>query len=509
MGNGLISRRSLSSFSKLLSEKKQRFIHDYSVTPTTFNYRLPSKITSDKFYSAYNKNSIFYSLFHYLSPQSLNKQTPRDFYDSFPLTNFKQLSKSKSNIPPKNVKMLTRDFIDDSLYNPQYGYFNKNAEIFSLGESFDYNNINDIDEFIRIWSTKYEKYSTKSKDNLQLWHTPSELFQPFYGEALARYILVNYKLNLYPYDDLVIYEIGGGNGTLMKNILQYIARNEPKIYKRTKYKIIEISKPLSMKQRFKHLMIKDLEHRVEIVNKSFLDWDERQNEHCFVIGMEVLDNLSHDVLKYDLFTGEPYQGYVVIDENGDFHQFWDPELNAETKTYLELTKDIGVNHEYVNYLTNALYPLNKFNLLKQKFNNVFSPFQNDLTNAMFIPTNLIKIFKILKEKFPNHQLLISDFNKLPKSINRTDYNHPIVQIFLNDKFVTSSTYLAKQGEFDIIFPTDFEIIQQLYTRITGKLISVSSHEKFMNDWSDVEGTCLANGENPLLSLYSNASFLHS
>jgi len=38
---------------------------------------------------------------------------------------------------PRRVKMLMRDFIEDSLYNPHYGYFSKNVSIFSSGEPFE------------------------------------------------------------------------------------------------------------------------------------------------------------------------------------------------------------------------------------------------------------------------------------------------------------------------------------------------------------------------------------
>lgn len=32
--------------------------------------------------------------------------------------------------PPNCAKMLTREFIHDSLYNPNYGYFSKKAQVF-------------------------------------------------------------------------------------------------------------------------------------------------------------------------------------------------------------------------------------------------------------------------------------------------------------------------------------------------------------------------------------------
>lgn len=41
-------------------------------------------------------------------------------------------------------------------------------------------------------------------------------------------------MNRYPYHDLIIYEMGAGNGTLMANILDYIEEAHPDVYERTK-----------------------------------------------------------------------------------------------------------------------------------------------------------------------------------------------------------------------------------------------------------------------------------
>ena len=50
--------------------------------------------------------------------------------------------------------------------------------------------------------------------------TPVELFTPWYGFILARHILEHRKHNLgQEGQPLVIYEIGGGNGTLSRDIL--------------------------------------------------------------------------------------------------------------------------------------------------------------------------------------------------------------------------------------------------------------------------------------------------
>ena len=64
-----------------------------------------------------------------------------------------------------------------------------------------------------------------------------------------------------------------------------------------------------------------------------------------------------------------------------------------------------------------------------------------------------------------------------------------------------------QGYFDILFPTDFPVIEDIYRVITGKFTRVSTHEEFLQRWAYVEDTRTKNGENPLLSWYKNASVL--
>jgi hypothetical protein len=64
-----------------------------------------------------------------------------------------------------------------------------------------------------------------------------------------------------------------------------------------------------------------------------------------------------------------------------------------------------------------------------------------------------------------------------------------------------------QGYFDIFFPTDFNVIEDVYRAVTGKLTQVMSHEDFVDRWAYVEDTETRNGENPLLTWYKNASML--
>jgi hypothetical protein len=76
--------------------------------------------------------------------------------------------------PPRRVKMLVRDFIEDSLYNPHYGYFSKQATILDTSDSgFDFASMNDSAEFHAEITNRYAAYGSDQ----QLWHTPAELFK--------------------------------------------------------------------------------------------------------------------------------------------------------------------------------------------------------------------------------------------------------------------------------------------------------------------------------------------
>lgn len=76
--------------------------------------------------------------------------------------------------PPRRVKMLVRDYIEDSLYNPNYGYFSKNATIFGdRTKPIDFNALRDSAEFTSEVGKSYAEY----RHDTQLWHTPTELFR--------------------------------------------------------------------------------------------------------------------------------------------------------------------------------------------------------------------------------------------------------------------------------------------------------------------------------------------
>lgn len=460
--------------------------HDYTVTPSTYIYTT-------------EENKEQFERFPLIDASATVRRTER----------------------PKKARMLGREFIDDSMYNPHYGYFSKSAEIFSLKDKFEVDKMGNIDSFIDQWSIEYKKQQNdmrahvpekpndkvpndekknlkKTRVSRHLWHTPSELFTPYYGKALARHILDQYDQNGKS-KDLIIYETGAGNGTLMVDILNFLKAEHPDLYSKTTYNIVEISASLALKQRAQS---EGHTERVQVHNCSIFDWKQVQEQPCFFIALEVWDNLAHDVIRYDNTSQQPYQGYIVIDLNGDFTEVYNPRLDKLAVEFLEARSQI-------NFKPNASlgwHPLSQ-PMFYRNIKNAMLPFHGNLSSAEFIPTRLFQLFKKLKTHFPQHKLLAADFTHFPGRID--GYSSPVVQTFMDDSPVTVSTYMVLQGFFDIMFPTDFKLAQQLYAHVIGRPATIAQHGEFLKKWANLKESATITGENPMLSFYRNAAFLYS
>ncbi|KAK0526069.1 hypothetical protein OC842_005300 [Tilletia horrida] len=457
---------------------------------------------------------------------------PSDELIQLPMVTAQDLAKSSTR--PTSVRMLARDFIDDSLYNPHYGYFSRQAVLLPDHErlladggamdGFAFEKFKNERHFMRhveerymhfesqfekeegkeekqaadpaaaaaasssdaaeapkrrtpaprmssaegldaakaigrAWKAQQEKNSIQERDILamaarQVWHTPTELFKPHYARAIARYIVAEYKLHHYPYDDLVIYELGAGSGALANDVLGYLAVEEPEVYARTRYNIVEISARLAEQQRQKldrHFNA----GRVQITNCSFLDWDTPVSEPAFVIALEVLDNLSHDVVRYSTSTLEPYQAVVSIDETNDMHELWEPVTDPLVARYLDLLEEVrpGQAPPPASHLRYIPAPLR--GLLTE-----YMPLYPNLTPPHYIPTGQLRFLEVLRDYFPRHRLIVSDFDHLPDAIEGVDA--PVVQTRYRGTMVPVTTYCVLQGFFDIFFPTDFDLMQDVY-----------------------------------------------
>ncbi|KAL0953389.1 hypothetical protein HGRIS_004628 [Hohenbuehelia grisea] len=457
--------------------------------------------------------------------------------------------------PPRSVKMLVRDFIEDSLYNPHYGYFPKQATIFdTVDTAFDFASLRNEVEFQEEVGIKYAAYGADghSGPGKQLWHTPTELFKPWYGKAIAQCLVSEYLLKYFPYEDFVIYEIGAGNGTLAMDILNHIKEEYPDVYDRTRYQIIEISANLVSLQKRK---LRSVHPCVKISHQSIFHWTMREPSPCFFLATEVIDNFAHDIVRYDLNTLEPRQGLVVINGRGDFDIVYTPVTDPLISSFLDLRQRLG-------------HPIPVHKLLQRspRLRRIYRtlPFVPNMSTEEFIPTRLLSLLRTLRTFFPRHRLLLTDFSSLPDAI--PGVNAPVVQTRFRNTTVPCTTLLVQPGYFDIFFPTDFERLRDMYEDIlsqpspdpTGaarsspdrhipinltstplslgsnffssrlpsnrrrpvdgvtsasglpigeRKSSVFTHAEFLQTYADLSKTTLRNGENPMLDFYKNVKFL--
>ncbi|KAJ7561269.1 hypothetical protein O6H91_03G021100 [Diphasiastrum complanatum] len=212
------------------------------------------------------------------------------------------------NDTEEDAHVLVRNFIGAALYDPMVGYFSNKFEVVgALREPLQFNVFEGRKAYMKYLDNLY-------RQNDISWFTPVEVFQPWYAYAIGEYILRCHDSKL----PLMIYEIGGGTGTCARNILDYIKATAPAIYQTLKYTSVEISAALANKQNnFVH-KVKSHQARYHAECHSAQDkvaWGPSNAKPCFVIMLEVLDNLPHDLV-YRGNTTTPWMETWISQSNG-------------------------------------------------------------------------------------------------------------------------------------------------------------------------------------------------
>ena len=489
----------------------------------------------------------------------------------------------------KDKTELVRDFIHDSLYNPDYGYFNKKEDLIishpffsgKVSEDIANNEIKEIEDesyskllpfdeqmILPFYELEdhldyLENLSELYQQGPQSWGTPIEIFQPYYGIAIAEYMLrttFGDSKNENPHKPLKIYEMGGGMGTCSRNVLDYLEKEYPEIYKRTEYHIIEISSQLHEQQK-KRCSRHVQSGKLHLHHASFMDWKQVETDDCFVIAMEVLDNCAHDKVSID-GDGNVKECHVFVDQRSNYYG----EVFLECRDdlivkYLSLSDTI--EDRYCGNLSKSVSDQFHFREIKDvRRSNIKKALQSMFAQSIggvrsllmqsiggehifFIPTVQLQIIEKLKNNFPKHRFICADFDYLATD-EPGETNRPLVQkkfkfmkaatllkkirekktLFLNKEDVTAEdnfsieshafrSYLVPKGECDIFFATDFAAMQKVYgkvchddqSRMRGSMVMKSS--QFMSQYAQLDKFTTKSGYNPLLKDYSNFSFFLS
>ena len=372
---------------------------------------------------------------------------------------------AENQFPRTREPVLVREWIRDALYTRTDAYFEKPQNMLQT-DIISFNELRDQEEYDARVQEAYGKGAA--------WHTPSELFKPYYGESLLK--------GLDPKGS--IYELGPGTGALCESILPSFKGS---------YNLIEVSNALHSVQRAKFGKHKNV--------KCHLGYEkvQRDDGECTVVACEVLDNLPHDLIRIEP-DGSLSQAVVVTNDSASYR-------DVPGRYYLEfqpITDPLII--KYLNVIKSDT-KVDKWERLVQGAHNIFPEYVYP-RNCRFIPTSAFELLSRLSILFPSAQLAFFDFDALPDQIPLGRTTAPVVQTLYKGETINCSKLLVKPGDFDIFFPTDFALLSRMIQHFwPSHKTNVQKQTTFLQKHADLQKTTVKNGFNPLLHTFKNVSVL--
>eukprot|EP01133_Synstelium_polycarpum_P003805 gene3805-4386_t len=390
-----------------------------------------------------------------------------------------------------------RDFIQDSLYNPKYGYFTSKEVI----NSIDPKQFRDPMAFKN--RKEYQIYLRDLyKETQHSWFTPVEIFQ-------------KHEKREDKTKPLKIYEVGAGSGTNAMCILNHLKEHHADVYKSTQYTIVEISRLLAVKQ-LDRIKQAHPDISVRVFNTSIFNWTHaKEEDECFVVLTEVIDNLPHDKIVINqsgIFETSVITPVGSLDTHiEDFHRVQDPLILE----YLELNGTYG---------DGMLAPSNSMGI-KHIYSSIRNFFDGDRT--VFLPTVCLRLFQMLAYFFPRHHIVLADFDFIPSLV--AGENAPTVQEKVSEvdpdtkqhsfESIDRRWVTVPLGSCDIFFPTNWADLHSMYVKTNqnrpgfelGQVRSLKQTD-FLKIYTkeDIAGSNKRPPAfNPMTQDYTNMSFLVS
>jgi hypothetical protein len=457
--------------------------------------------------------------------------------------------------PPLPHPLLTRDFIWRALYAPGHGYFGQAGVVATAsgaqgGGGLPFSSMLGRAEYRHALAAAYAASPLG-------WMTPVEVFAPWYSRAIARYLLAAHAASPAPSGPLLVWELGGGSGTHARAVLDYLRHAAPRVYASVEYTLVEISPAMAARQvetvtqaragpeggarapghaRALRSLVADATRLQEVAHDG---------RPCFVLGLEVLDNLPHDK--------------VVALEGRGLCETWVEEVEAEAegaeavpaplppprrrRTLQEVYRpladaDIAEVYRFsaaarpppppprlawARALARAL-PVSRARLLP--------PPPPGLLHARYVPTGALRLLRALRAALPAHRLLLADFDALPPPAVAAATVAADARVLAyapaEGAPLTASkdaatrrtrdhaTYMsAEEGTADIFFPTDFAALAAMAAGggggggagAGGRPVTVQPSAHFLAAYAEVDRTRTLTGFNPLLEDYTNTRVL--
>lgn len=118
------------------------------------------------------------------------------------------------------------------------------------------------------------------------------------------------------------------------------------------------------------------------------------------------------MIRYTTAEHEPKQCVVAVDSTGDYTELYEPITDPLIARYLNLRSRLPSPKQRRSDTLNPLLAASP--LLRKIYSTI--PFAPNLTAPEFLPTKQLMLLDILRDKFPHHRVLFSDFSSLPDAI---------------------------------------------------------------------------------------------
>ncbi|GFP98331.1 NADH dehydrogenase [ubiquinone] complex i assembly factor 7 homolog, partial [Phtheirospermum japonicum] len=396
--------------------------------------------------------------------------------------------------------VLVREFIHTALYDPEHGYFSqRSGSVGVLDRSIKFNQLAGRKAYLKHLDAIYKQSDIS-------WFTPVELFKPWYAHGIAEAIMRTANLSV----PLKIYEIGGGSGTCAKSVMDYIKLNAPtRVYDNMTYISVEISSSLAKKQLETVGDVESHSAKFSVECRDAADpngWGHEQ-EPCWVIMLEVLDNLPHDLI----FSKNQVASWMEVwvekrNEGPELFELYKPiedPLIANCMDILDLAKDGSTRGTMAGSFAKSIWAT----ILPRP-------------RRCWLPTGCLKLLQVLHGALPKMSLIASDFSYLP-DVRIPGERAPLVASKKDGNSLDQNNYLDAKGDADIFFPTDFCLLERMDHYCSGwlKLNEDNSSKKgkkrrtltldtssFMEEFGLPSKTRTKDGYNPMLDDFKNTKF---
>jgi len=395
-----------------------------------------------------------------------------------------------------------RSYIENALYAPWSGYFTRHKDLPILSHRPTRPHFSALKDRAAYQSFLADTFSRKQHG----WMTPVELFSPYLANAVANRIAAPFSTSEIHRDKkLAIVEFGGGRGTLARDILTHIKSSHPDLYEKTHYHLVDISASLSQQQMAAVSEFTN-QNTAHVHCKNAADWlandaaqcVDKSQHHLHVLAFELLDNLPHDLFRYTTKGASHVyeQAYVHPDSRELRWSFSiDPPAHAALDQYFR--------HSYHHNSDDASILMGAFGFDVNRF--MSNLMNKDGATYIWVPTVAHQILSRISgvAGISGASLTIADFTSFPGALPHI--NGPVVQrVSGGVATVYDSVLEAPHGEVDIMFPTDFGVLEKEYG---GRTASQAEFFREFAEDADLRNSTCESGYNPILDDFKNTKFL--